>query len=111
MNPRFRLSEGEEVGAIVELAGGFADAVLRMRGDSLGGWGLIEDDGNRGWGELEILGDGLEADRFGSPERIIAGTSLDGAHSLPVILAAPVAFVGRECFHRTPRRIQFRELR
>jgi hypothetical protein len=26
-------------------------------------------------------------------------------------LAAPVAFVGRECFHRTPRRIQFRELR
>ncbi len=52
---------GEEIGTIFEFAGGGEDAILGVLRDGIGDAGSIDDEGDGGGGEVEMLGEFFEA--------------------------------------------------
>src|SRR5437773_12169198 len=53
---------GKEVGLVVEFADGGENAVPGMRRNVLGGWGVVDDGGNRPCGKPEMVGDCFQSD-------------------------------------------------
>ena len=54
---------GEEIGTIFELAGGGEDAIFGVLRDGIGDAGSIDDQGDGGGGEVEVLREFFEAHR------------------------------------------------
>ena len=74
------LPEGasHEVGAIVQFAGGFANAFLRDVGNGLGGRGTIDNQRDGGGREIQAFGKSLEADGSATIFRAIFGLGMIG---------------------------------
>jgi len=61
---RLLLAQGAsvEAGTVIELCGSLKNAVARFLRNGADAGGIVEDQGDGGWGQVEILAKGPEAD-------------------------------------------------